>query len=260
MSERLNNFDLFAEQFKTAQTVYFDFTTDTFSIYLGTKTGAEMFADHKNWLETNSPSYLLTNKFGIETPWSASCVVVAAALGKNVIITNFGRANLNFWQSFQTQAEVLAAELEQTAGRISFEPKADQDLNEEEQQEAKFLNHFEQKPTLYYDPGYAQFWIYLGPGEPTTSASLPENWTTITDQRLQEILGYVAGGYIDHLTIMLASGYNIELLLNEENNIDETIREVFELLKSANQHFDPIQELTGKLSYFIRKNKTTDTE
>jgi len=259
-SERHKRFEVFAELFKTATTVYYDFTNDTFSIYLGDKTGDQMLADEANWLMDEGPNYLLNNRYGIDTPWSAGLIVVAAAIGKDIVVTNFSNANLIFWQNFQTGAEKLAAELGNTAGKVTFEPKSDDYLSEEEQAEKIFLENFAQKPTLYYDPGLAQFFIYFGTGKPLEEDTEAEDWTTIMDERLQEILGYIAGGYTDHATIMLAAGYDIEILLNEEKDVEKIVKEHFADLKEANKYFFPIDELKGKLKYFMRKKKDSKTE
>jgi hypothetical protein len=141
-----------------------------------------------------------------------------------------------------------------------IKPKNGELLSERERKEKIFLENLALKPTLYYDPWVAQFWIYLGEGDPTQKKTADEEWITITDQRLQEILGYVALGYIDHLTVMVAMGYNVEVYMDKKTKSCEISQDDLERLREPNKDLFPMEELVGTINYHYRNKDEEETE
>lgn len=251
MAERTQNFDVFIERLKTQTTVYYDFKNMVLSIYEGTKTGKEMDDDSVNWLEINDRAlFYLSEKIGLEAYEGINAVICLAAFGKDVVVRNFNPGSLLFWQEAQEKSEALATQNDVVCGTISFEESANPEEHSENMR--LFLEKLveDPKPTIIYHPMQGVFYIYIGENEENKLKDQnDESWLGMPDWVLPKIMGYSAGGYMDHTIILSSIGCDVEVLFRKDKEFDEADPLHVDGLREANQGFFPIDGLVGEISY-----------
>jgi hypothetical protein len=167
------------------------------------------------------------------------------------------------WQDLQIRAENLAQELGNIAGNISFIAKPNSEVTEADERDAKFIENLNSGYRLYYDVWKAHFFIYTGDKNPLEEETEDEDWANIDQERLQEILGYIASiGYTEHITILMGIGNDVTVIPTENGRgpSEGTIEELFKILKELNKHFFPMNELTGKLEIHVKSEKKEEQE
>ncbi len=251
--ERTHDFDLFIERMKLQPVVYYDFDHRVLAIYEGHKDEKEMVADEVNWLEIDDRALdYMCEKMNLEAYEGIGLVMALAARGKNVVVKNFNPGNTAVWFDLDERISMLATDLGDNPGLVSFEPKSEDLLNPQEQNEKRFLEEFPNKPTIYYDVDHCQFFIYFGENIPLKEFTDRKDWATVADWEFQNVLGYSAMNYISHIIALLAMGYNLEVIKKEKIKLGEVLPEELEDFVANPPKNLKLAEKIGQVNYHYR--------